>query len=213
MSQPIQTVVGIDVGGETKGFHAVALLGSIFVAKTKATDPSVILAWCLEQKATIVAVDAPCGWSQDGLSRQAERELVLLDEQIYCFSTPIREHAGNNKKGFYDWVFNGEKLYMELQKYFQLFNGDRRSGSACIETFPQAVVCALEGRLVSAKAKVKVRRETLTNRGYNISNLSNIDFIDAALCAVAADEFRKGNYKMYGNCDEGFIVVPAPRKR
>ena len=25
MSQPIQTVVGIDVGGERKGFHAVAL--------------------------------------------------------------------------------------------------------------------------------------------------------------------------------------------
>lgn len=66
MNQPIQTVVGIDVGGEHKGFHAVALLGSIFVDKTTATDPAVIVAWCLAQKATVVSVDAPCGWSQTG---------------------------------------------------------------------------------------------------------------------------------------------------
>ena len=33
MNQSIRTVVGIDVGGEGKGFHAVALQGDIFVDK------------------------------------------------------------------------------------------------------------------------------------------------------------------------------------
>lgn len=40
MSQPIQRVVGIKVGGETKGFHSVALWDSNFVVKTKATEPA-----------------------------------------------------------------------------------------------------------------------------------------------------------------------------
>jgi len=208
MSQPIQTVVGIDVGGERKGFHAVALRGDTFVDKTTAADPAVIVAWCLDHKATVVSVDAPCGWSQTGSSRLAERKLQISKKQIYCFSTPMREHAENHDKGFYDWVFNGERLYRLLVNDFPLFNGKRRKGQMSIETFPHAVVCAMEGRLVSAKFKVKVRRKVLQNKGYDISDLSNIDFVDAALCAVAADEFGKGNYQCFGNPGEGFIVVP-----
>ena len=64
--------------------------------------------------------------------------------------------------------------------------------------------------MVSAKSKAKVRREALKNRGQDVSSLPNIDFVDAALCAVAADEFRKGNYQRYGDLSEGFIVVPGP---
>ena len=211
MSQPIQTVVGIDVGGEVKGFHAVALRGETFVDKTTATNPAMIVDWCLDHRATVVSVDAPCGWSQTGSSRLAEQELELLGRKIYCFATPTRERAVNHDKGFYDWVFNGENLYVQLRRSYQLFDGRKRKGPVCFETFPHAVVCAMEGRLVSAKSKVKVRRKALQNRGYVISNLSNIDFVDAALCAVAADEFGKGNYQCFGNPKEGFIVVPACR--
>lgn len=99
MNQPIQTVIGIDVGGEHKGFHAVALRGSIFVDKTTATDPAVIVAWCLAQKATVVSVDAPCGWSQTGPSRLAERELELLGEKIYCFAKRIEESGTGSYYG------------------------------------------------------------------------------------------------------------------
>lgn len=212
MNQPMQTVVGIDVGGERKGFHAVALRGGFFEEKITATDPAVIVDWCLAQKATVVSVDAPCGWSQTGPSRLAERELELLGEKIYCFATPTRERAKNHDKGFYDWVFNGEKLYVELQKYYPLFNGERRKGPLCIETFPHAVVCSMASQVVSAKLKVKVRRNALQSSGYDISGLSNIDFVDAALCAVAANEFLKDNYKSFGNREEGFIVVPRPLK-
>lgn len=212
MNQPIQTVVGIDIGGALKGFHAVALRGGIFVDKTTATDPAVIVAWCLEQKATVVAVDAPCAWSQTGPSRKAERDLKLFGDKIHCFATPTRERAENHSKGFYDWVFNGENLYVQLQKNYPLFNGERWLRQVCIETFPHAVVCAMAGRVVLAQPKATVRRSALQNRGYDISDLSNIDFVDAALCAVAADEFLKDKYKSFGNREEGFLIVPRPHK-
>jgi predicted nuclease with RNAse H fold len=216
MSQPVQTLVGIDVGGEEKGFHAVALRGRMFVDKTTAADPAVIVAWCQDRGATVVAVDAPCQWSQTGSSRLAERELKLFGEKIFCFATPTRERAENHDKGFYDWVFNGEELYRLLVNDYPLFNGVLRQGKACIETFPHAVVCVMAGKVLKAANKKIERPNELKKRGYDISRLSdrktkgpNIDYVDAALCAVTADEFGNGKYQCFGNPEEGFIVVPA----
>lgn len=62
------TVVGIDVGGPAKGFHAVAM-NSRQLTKIDCTNPAKIAAWCHEQGATVVAVDAPSGWSESGKSR------------------------------------------------------------------------------------------------------------------------------------------------
>ena len=208
----MQTVVGIDVGGQRKGFHAVALQGGYFVDRTTDTNPAVIVDWSLNHRATVVSVDAPCGWSKTGSSRLAERELELSGKKIFCFATPTRERAKNHDKRFYDWVFNGEKLYLQLLRDYQLFDGRRRKGTVCFETFPHAIVCAMAGRVVAAKPKARVRREALQNEGYNISTMSNIDFVDAALCAIAADEFRKGSYQSFGNREEGFIIVPACRR-
>ena len=201
------TVVGIDVGGVRKGFHAVALEDGTFVKKMTATDPAIIVTWCLDRKATVVAVDAPCGWSQAGSSRLAEQELKMLGEKMHCFSTPMRERALH--RDFYKWVFNGEELYRRLVAHYPLFDGQWSEGQMCIETFPHAVMCAMAGRVVSAKPKATVRREALRKRGYKVSSLPNVDFVDAALCAVAAYEFLNRNYQQYGNSGEGFIVVPA----
>jgi predicted RNase H-like nuclease len=133
----------------------------------------------------------------------------LGKQGIYCFATPTRDQAEKHEKKFYDWVFNGERLYDLLGNDYQLFNGERQEGPVCIETFPHAVVCALAGQVVSARPRARVRREALRERNYDYSGLPNIDFVDAALCAVTADEFRKGSYKCYGDRAEGFIVVPA----
>jgi predicted RNase H-like nuclease len=39
--------------------------------------------------------------------------------------------------------------------------------------------------------------------------LKNIDFIDAALCAVAALYVHSNKFDRYGDAREGFIVIPA----
>lgn len=202
-----RVVVGIDVGAKAKGFHAVALIDGLFVDRTKDPDPAAVVAWCLGHRARLVAVDAPCGWSSDRKSRQAERD--LMSEGIGCFSTPTREIARD--RGFYAWVFNGEQIYKNLREYYELFDGEQSKEAMCIETFPHAIACALAGRVVPAKPKAKVRRESLRNQGYDDSSLPNIDFVDAALCAVAAAAFSEDRCNFYGEAGEGLVVVPAGR--
>lgn len=207
MSSANATVVGIDVGGERKGFHAVALQNGTFVATLAHTDPAVIVSWCRQQNAAVVAVDAPCGWSAGGSSRLAERSLAIGAQKIHCFATPTRARAKQSR--FYAWVFNGERLYKQLFKHYALFNGARRAGPACFETFPHAVVCALAGRVVAAHPKRETRRNALRQLGYDVSSLSNVDLVDAGLCAITADAFLHGRATLFGNKFEGFIVVPV----
>ena len=49
--------------------------------------------------------------------------------------------------------------------------------------------------------------------GYDVSPLANIDFVDAALCALTAERFLLRRTISFGDKEEGFIVVPAPRMR
>ena len=207
MSGANATVVGIDVGGERKGFHAVALQNGTFVATLAHSDPAVIVSWCRQQKAVVVAVDAPCGWSYGGASRLAERSLAIGGNKISCLATPTRARA--NRSNFYKWVFNGERLYRQLAKHYVLFDGSRRVGPACFETFPHAVVCALAGRVVAARPKRETRRNALRQRGYDVGSLTNVDFVDAGLCAITAAAFLRGRVTLFGNKVEGFIVVPV----
>jgi len=206
MKQDVGVSVGIDVGGKNKGFHAVAVVGRSF-EKSTSTDPALIVVWCRQRKADIVAVDAPCGWSQETSSRHAERELG--ERKIRCYATPSRDRAIAHKKDFYGWVLNGEKLYERLARHYTLFDGDLRKGPICFETFPHAIVCALSGKVVAARPKLSKRRKVLSELGYDYAVLSNLDYVDEALCAVAAVEFRKGHTTHFGGREDGFIVVPA----
>jgi len=198
-------VVGIDVGGPRKGFHAVALRGGVYLEKFAALDAQSIVLWCYQLNAKVVGIDAPCRWSTIGKSRGAERELAA--EGISCFSTPTRQSAEN--RDFYRWMLNGAELYEHLERDYQLFDGRNAAlGQTCFETFPQAVACALAGRIVSAKQKRVVRRELLREARIETMPLANIDMVDAALCALTASHLLTGSIRTYGDVTEGFIVVP-----
>lgn len=202
------TVVGVDVGGVNKGFHAVALRGGRFVDAKTINAPAHVADWCMNHAAHFVAVDAPCAWSESGSSRLSERDLNIGGQTIQCFKTPTRERALKNASGFYGWVFNGEQLYRELVKRYPLFDGQRGDAHAVFETFPHAVVCALAGKVVTAKPKAKTRRKALCDQGYDDSVLPNIDFVDAGLCALTAKAFLDDCWQCFGSKQEGFIVVP-----
>jgi len=204
MKHSNNTVIGIDVGGARKGFHAVVMRDGNICGRKSGRKPKAIVDWCLEQEASVVGVDAPCMWSVADKSRAVERE--LNQAHIHCFYTPTWEHAQGNP--FYSWMLNGEKLFKALRKHFSVYTGQRNAERVCFETFPHAIVCALSGKIVPAHPKTSVRREVLKNLGLDISSLTNIDFVDAALCAVAADAFRRGEAKLYGDAEEGYVVVP-----
>lgn len=199
-------VVGIDVGGPKKGFHAVALHAGQYLDKRTFSDAATAAAWCRKIGAQAVGVDAPCRWSLNGRSRPAER--ALAGEKIHSFATPSRVAAEN--RDFYRWMFNGAELYRLLETHYRLFDGHSVGITPVVfETFPQAVACALAGEVVSAKKKATVRRALLTKAGVAITPLTNIDTVDAALCALTAHYLLAAQYKTYGDAIEGFIVVPS----
>jgi predicted nuclease with RNAse H fold len=205
MNQSGKTVIGIDVGASRKGFHAVALRNGQFEPQ-HFTTAAEVEGWCIARVAQAIAIDAPCAWASSGGSRLAERSLAVGGETIQCFKTPTRSAAEG--RAFYDWVFNGEALYQSLFPHYRLFDGINRSGKVVLETFPHAVVCSLAARVIPARPKATTRRRMLREEGYDDSPLANIDFVDAALCAVAAERFLLGRTNSFGNEKEGFIVVP-----
>jgi predicted nuclease with RNAse H fold len=203
-------VVGIDVGGSKKGFHAVVLTEDGYHSKSEENDAKAIVDWCREINAHAIGVDAPCRWSTTGKARPAELELMA--EKIGCFPTPKREIAENHPKNHYGWMLNGSRLFSLLEQHYVLFDGNpvRGSHAICFETFPQAIGCAVAGALVSAKRKATIRRALLERARIGTQPLTNIDSVDAALCAIAAIHLLNGSFKCYGEKETGFIVVPRP---
>jgi predicted nuclease with RNAse H fold len=210
MNQPLSNnscfVIGIDVGGPKKGFHAVALREGCYEAKFAALNASAVVDWCLKIGARAIGIDAPCRWSSTGRARTAERSLAKAG--ISTFATPSREVA--ETRPFNRWMLNAAELLHLIERHYVLFDGSHMvTGPMCFETFPQAVACALAGEIVSAKRKGIVRRELLRKRGINTAVLTNIDTVDAALCALTAHYFLAGNVKTYGDATDGYIVVPG----
>lgn len=208
MTQSCPIVVGVDVGGKRKGFHAVALRDNNIIGMKTDCNASTIVAWCQEIQAVAVGVDAPCQWSLTGRARPAER--TLMEDGIWCFATPTLKMAKTHPKNNYGWMREGADLYRLLKKHYQLFDKQSKDSTpVCFETFPQAVACALAGEVISAKQKSYVRRNLLSEIGIDSAMLPNIDFVDAALCAVTANSLLTGKFKTYGEAAEGFIIAPT----
>lgn len=200
-------VVGIDVGDSKKGFHLVALRGGHVFGVTNLTDPTEAAEWCSGHEATIVGVAAPCGWSRDDESRGRDGERMLAALGHSAHSTPSRARAQQN--AFYEWMLNGERLYQALETDYPLFRGSPTPTRYCFETYPHLAACALAGRRLKAGDKVTDRRDLIRGAGIDDARLTNIDFIDAAICALVAYSADLQDCTMYGDASEGYILVPG----
>lgn len=199
-------VAGIDVGGTRKGFHLVVLQGRTVVWTGKSPNPEDLVRVCKDHEVEVVAVDAPCRW---GSPRHAERQLAKVG--ISSFSTPTRVRA--TASSFYEWMFNGEKLYCALAPTYPLLDdlGSVRQ-RCCLETYPHAITCSLLGRHVaSARLKRTQRRQLLANRGIAVNSKWSIDYLDAGLCAMTAQFYLAGEFHPYGDQATGYLIVPQPR--
>lgn len=202
-------VVGIDVGGPSKGLHAVALEGGRYRAQFATADISAMVHWCVQaQQATVIAIDAPCRWSLDGHGRPAERE--LMQQRIWCFATPKEATAVAHPKGYYNWMRYGMELYAALTPTHPLRDAHTSTGVPhCFETFPHAITWHLLGGAASARRKRQQRRELLMRLGIQSEAITNIDTVDAALCAYTAHLAATGAPLVaFGEEVTGFIVVP-----
>lgn len=202
-------VIGIDVGGPRKGFHAVLVRGRAILARHRERDPAALADWCAAQGAAVVAVDAPCRWRRPAPAPARAAEHALSTAGIACYYTPTEERARSHP--FYSWMLPGAALFIALQTRFPLYLNDASARPASIETFPQAVACTLAGAHVSARAEDKraVRSSLLRRAGFALAGTESQDDLDALLCALAASAFARGEFHAYGDTIDGFIVVPA----
>lgn len=204
------TAVGVDVGGTRKGFHAVAVTGGAYSGQLATKDVQELVHWCRDTvQARVIAIDAPCQWSEDGRARLAERE--LMQKGIWCFSTPARQQALNHPRNHFGWMLRGAELFQALSHDFPLCRGLPVAGrKCCFETFPHAITWHLRGGNADATQKRQQRRTLLTEAGMNLSKLTNIDLVDAALCALTAHHAATGGACLrFGEQNSGFLIVPT----
>ena len=210
-SESSSVVIGIDVGGPKKGFHAVALSNGRYLDRWTSLKPKAMAKWCKEKEAVLVGVESPCRWGNGTGARLAERQ--LMDERVWCFSTPTKREALKHPKKYFHWMINGAALYHELQKDFTLV-GDPLAASKkhCFETFPHAVAYfLLGGKAIMAKDKRRDRIRVLEAYGICTSQFTNMDWRDAALCALMAQIVlggKVGDFNAFGEKETGFIVAP-----
>ena len=209
ITQPM--VVGIDVGGPKKGLHAVALRGGQYHDKLATCKVDEMVRWCRALGATVIAIDAPCGWSTDGKGRPAEQE--LMKQQIWCFSSPLRSKAIGHPTNYYGWMLFGEELYRALKPTHPVTTvWPPVLERYCFETFPHAITWHLRGGNATARNKRVQRTQALEAMGVSTEALTNIDLLDAALCALTAHlAMTNTSLLKFGEGVTGFIMVPPMR--
>lgn len=134
-----------------------------------------------------------------------------MAKSVWCFSTPTQAAAEVHPSQYYAWMLTGAAMYECLRSTHPVYDGTSPQTSIAIETFPHAITCALANGIVSAKEKRTMRRAFLERAGLEIKTLSNIDWIDAGLCALAAARFAAGDSNRFGDPFEGYIVVPKSK--
>ncbi len=200
--------LGIDVGAERKGCHLVALSGArqIVGAPEVVHSADEIAARVAATKPAVVAIDSPCGWSAGGKSRRAERDLARAG--IQSFYTPTRERAAQTP-GFYGWIFAGERVYAAVRSTHPLYAGQGSIWAKSMEVFPNATTRMLTGRRPPlGESKSAWRRQLLDAQGVDQTRLSNLDFVDAALCALTGLYALDGDYQPFGDAEEGILITP-----
>jgi predicted nuclease with RNAse H fold len=197
-------VAGVDVGGERKGFHVVISHDGQYFAHFQERSPALVATKILSFQPQAIAIDSPCKFAHAGKARKSELDLIAYG--IQCFTTPTIEQA--NQSQFYDWVFNGMRLYEAIG--YPLFAPNSAQKNICFETFPNAIEKMLIGteQRQQLANKKQLRTLSLQKLGYQTKQLNNIDFIDAALCSISADHFVIQQYLAFGDNQDGFIIIP-----
>ena len=103
--EPGSIVVGVDVGGSKKGFHAVALQDGQYRRRLSTPIAEEVAVWCRRLTAAVVGIDAPCRWSLTGRARPCERALAAegLNEGTQRGSGLAITHSGF-KDGVRSWT-------------------------------------------------------------------------------------------------------------
>jgi len=198
------------VGGARKGFHAVAIKDGKYSSHMVTTDVQRLSGWCIETvNARVISVDAPCRWSIDGRARPAERALMGMG--IWCFSTPTRQGPWLIREIISVGCSEARRCIAHLHRRTR-WSPDFQcpAEGAALKSFPHAITWHMRGGNADASRKRAQRRALLEAAEIDLTMLTNIDLVDAALCALAAYRAATGGACVsFGEPGTGLIIVPA----
>ena len=108
-------------------------------------------------------------------------------------------------------MLRGDELFRTLNEDFPLCHDLPEAGRTCsFETFPHAITWHLRGGNADASQKRTQRRALLSQADINLTKLTNIDLVDAALCALTAYHAATGRgCTSFGELNTGLIIVPV----
>jgi predicted nuclease with RNAse H fold len=182
--------LGVDVGGERKGFDAALVNGSSVVELRSRQRAGDIVTWVLAVQPAVIAIDSPRRPAPDGCtSRECERALARAVCGIRW--TPDAERLAGG--AYYGWVRAGLELYAALGDW------------DVIECFPTASWTRWIGR------RAGTSRAAWSAHGLGALALSGVharnqDQRDAVGAAITAREYAAGATEAFGE-----IHVPLRR--
>ncbi len=124
-------------------------------------------------------------------------------------SPPLRGGVHSNTKKT-TTALQGEALFQALESSHALcFELPPPGQKCCFETFPHAITRQLTNGNTRGTNKRVQRRTLLGLAGIDLGHLTNLDLVDAALCALTAYHVATGRECVcYGESESGFIIVP-----
>lgn len=196
--------LGVDVS-EKRGLDLVLLDESPRPRVHGGATLEQLRARVVEWRPDVIAIDSPPAWGVSGGSRQAEKALRRLGIQSY--GTPSDPQKQEHR--FFGWMKSGIAAFAVCAKagYPRYRQGEVR-GTA-LEVFPHATSVVLSGGLPPREAAKKDWRvAVLRDRGVELTQLTSLDLVDAALAALTGLLALRGEFTALGDPEEGMIVVP-----
>jgi predicted nuclease with RNAse H fold len=183
--------MGIDVGGERKGFDLAVVDADLTLidsgARLKVSD---VIDLVKQWNPAVIAIDSPCEPAPAG---DHLRECELQLNSAVCGIRWTPDLSAIEASNYYAWIRNGFKLYEALEGLPNV---------KVIEVFPTASWTRWAGKREARRASWT--REALAR--LPVSGLpprSNQDFRDSVAAAVTAWQYSQGQSESFGP-----IVVP-----
>ncbi len=203
----IPTSVGIDLSGsEKKGSGFCILQGNqAFLELVKSDDE--IVSKTINAKPTVISIDSPlslpkgrdceddsCDCRKFGITRECERILKKRGINVYpCL------------------IKSMQKLTMRGIKLTKLFE---EKGYEVIESYPGAAqdILGIPRKRVDLE-QLETDLKNLGTKLHSESNTITHDELDALTSALVGFLYLAGSYEALGNIDEGYLIIPAFKRK
>jgi predicted nuclease with RNAse H fold len=182
--------LGVDVGGERKGFDAALLDERELIALASGLTVDGVLELAATRAPLLAGVDSPCGWAADG---ETARHGELLLNRAVCGIRWTPDARTGARGAYYAWIRHGLAVFAGLEGL----------GVPAVEVFPTASWTRWGGPR-AGRSRADWSRAVLASITLGgVPSRTNQDQRDAIAAALTARQHWLGRSECFGE-----IVVP-----